>query len=554
MRRLRNVPIKRKLTILTLLTSCVALLVACLAFVAYELWAFRAAMVVDLSSTAAMLGDNSSAALAFNDPASAEQTLKSLQAHPHIVGAAVYERSGRPFATYLRAKPGTVFSPPAAQPPGYRFTDRALEVFRSINLAGESVGTVYIQSDLQEIRDRLWRYALIVLLVMIAASAVAYLLATRLLTSISEPISRLAGVVGIVATEKDYSIRAAREGEDELGRLIDGFNHMLAQIQERDAELQRAQSELESRVAERTRELQLEVGERQASEVALRETHQKLLEASRHAGMAEIATNVLHNVGNVLNSLNVSASLLADSVKKSKVAGLVRTSTLLAEHHDDLASFLTADSRGRHLPAYLAGLAEHLVADQESTAREIASLRANIDHIKEIVAMQQSYAKVSGVMEVVGVAELVEDCVRINGAALERHGVEVVRDFTPVPRINVDKHKILQILVNLVRNAKYACEESLRGDKRVTLRVDAVEGRTRISVIDNGVGIVPENLARIFNHGFTTRESGHGFGLHSGALAAQEIGGSLQAFSEGLGRGATFVLELPAHSTEPSHE
>jgi signal transduction histidine kinase len=143
---------------------------------------------------------------------------------------------------------------------------------------------------------------------------------------------------------------------------------------------------------------------------------------------------------------------------------------------------------------------------------------------------------------------------RINEGALTRHRVEVIRDFDVVPPMNVEKHKILQILVNLMRNAKYACEESGRADKRLTVRVANGDGRVRISVADNGVGILPENLARIFNHGFTTRAGGHGFGLHSGALAAKEMGGSLTVLSEGPGRGAAFTLELPCPAQEYTHE
>jgi signal transduction histidine kinase len=154
------------------------------------------------------------------------------------------------------------------------------------------------------------------------------------------------------------------------------------------------------------------------------------------------------------------------------------------------------------------------------------------------------------VQEIVNVIDLVEDSLRLNAGALVRHGVEVHRDFQAQLVVNLDKHKVLQILVNLVRNAKYACEESGRLDRQITLRVADLDGRAAISVIDNGVGIAPENLTRIFNHGFTTRAAGHGFGLHSAALAARELGGSLIAQSDGPGLGAKFTLELPLHSAE----
>ena len=159
--------------------------------------------------------------------------------------------------------------------------------------------------------------------------------------------------------------------------------------------------------------------------------------------------------------------------------------------------------------------------------------------------MQQNYARVGGVKEMLNVVSLVEDSLRLNEGDLSRYRVEIACEFESVPPLNVEKHKILQILVNLLRNAKYACDESERVDKRLTVRVANGDGRVRISVMDNGIGIPPENLTRIFNHGFTTRKGGHGFGLHSGALAAREMGGSLTARSDGPEQGATFTLELP---------
>ncbi|PYL00304.1 MAG: hypothetical protein DME19_05630 [Verrucomicrobia bacterium] len=232
---------------------------------------------------------------------------------------------------------------------------------------------------------------------------------------------------------------------------------------------------------------------------------------------------------------------------------------MFREHAADLAAFLSADPKGKQLPAYVGRLAEHLSGEQSALLKELDLLKKNIEHIKEIVAMQQSYAKVSGVTEVVNVTDLVEDSLRINAGALTRHDVRVIREFDPrLPEITVEKHKVLQILVNLVRNAKYACEESGRKDRLLTVKVTNGDDRVRIAVIDNGVGIPAENLTRIFAHGFTTRRDGHGFGLHSGALAAKEMGGALRVHSDGVGHGASFTLELPIEPTEtrmaPSHE
>ena len=290
---------------------------------------------------------------------------------------------------------------------------------------------------------------------------------------------------------------------------------------------------------------------RKESAVELERVNKELMIASRQAGMAEVATNVLHNVGNILNSVNISASLVAERVKQSKGPVISRLSALLQQQGAGIGEFMAKDERGKRIPEYLAGLGEQLQNDQKMALQELSSLRENLEHIKDTVAMQQSYAKLCGVTETVEAADLVEDSLRLNAGAFVRHGVTLRREFNKVPKITVDKHKVLQILVNLVRNAKYACDESGRTDKLLTLRVDDPgNGSVRISVIDNGVGIPAENMSRLFSHGFTTRQSGHGFGLHSGALAAQELGGTLRAESEGTGMGAAFILELPCTPAE----
>jgi ligand-binding sensor domain-containing protein/signal transduction histidine kinase len=325
-------------------------------------------------------------------------------------------------------------------------------------------------------------------------------------------------------------------------------------------QLQRARDQLEASVRERTAELAAsnlslknEVEERKRMQLEVERIHRQLLETSRQAGMAEVATNVLHNVGNVLNSVNVSGSVVMENLKKSKITNLEKVVTLLREHESDLGNFLVQDARGKLLPSYLAQLSAHLLKEHSGAITELDSLRQNIEHIKEIVNMQQSYARVCGVKEFVNLQELVEDSLRMNLAALDRHGVELVREFETVPPLNLEKHKVLQILVNLVRNAKYACDDSGRPDKRVTIRVTNGATRVQIAVADNGVGIPPENLTRIFGHGFTTRKGGHGFGLHSGALAAKEMGGTLRVHSDGAGTGATFILELPLEPQRNDH-
>jgi PAS domain S-box-containing protein len=275
--------------------------------------------------------------------------------------------------------------------------------------------------------------------------------------------------------------------------------------------------------------------------------NRQLMDTSRQAGMAEVATGVLHNVGNVLNSVSVSATLVADRLRRSKVDKLRQATALLREQNGHLVEFLTTDPKGKLLPEYLGTVADQLAGEQTKLITLMTTVSQHIEHIKEIVAMQQSYAKVSGVYETLAIAGLVEDALRMNAAAFDRHHIDLVREFDEkIPAVCVDRHKVLQILINLFRNAKYAMAARSGNDKRIVIRVGmAAPDRVKITVGDNGVGIAPDHLNSIFNHGFTTKKDGHGFGLHSGANAAKEMGGTLTAHSDGPGQGAEFTLELP---------
>ena len=319
--------------------------------------------------------------------------------------------------------------------------------------------------------------------------------------------------------------------------------------------------ELERRVLERTAELvhandamRVEIAARKEAALQLAEAHTELLAVSRQAGMAEFATGILHDVGNVLNSVNVASTCLADSLRKSKSANLSKVVALLREHEPDLGTFLTSDSKGRQVPAYLAHLAEHLAGEQATALNELAQLQKNIEHIKDIVTMQQGMAKPSGRKEPVDGPELVEDALRLIQGEGALPGLEVIKECKEVPPILVEKHRALQILVNLIRNAKQACAASGHQENKLRIQMTVENGHVRIAVSDTGVGISSENLTRIFDHGFTTKKDGHGFGLHSAALTAQDMGGELIVQSDGPGHGATFILALPYQPDPPAHE
>ena len=785
----RRASIKRKQVLIIMLNTTAALLLAFAGFTAYEIVTFRAAMVRSLSTLAQITGNNTAGALDFNDPKTAEEDLFALRDDPHIMGACVYAADGAPFASY-----GPGFQPPPQPPPaGHAFHDGHLTLSCPIKSKGDVVGTLYLVSDSQALYARLAEYAQIAAAVFALTLVVAWLMSSLLQRLMCEPILLLARAARLAGQNKDYGVRVPRRNPDEIGALVESFNDMLAQIQERDTHLER-------RVAERTEELQREVAERMQTEEKLRfsetrfrsvwensndgmrltdahgamlavnpafcqivalpaeelighpftaiyaasedldammrdyqkdfagrsiksqterlvslrcgkkvtvelsnsfveieggrtalltvgrdvtvrkraeaeldyerdllrallehssdsiyfkdrqsrfircskalydrfgvtqegvvgksdfdffddfhardafadeqrilqtglafhgkvereittdgaerwaltskmplrdkagnitgtfgiskditalkvaessleKVHRQLVDASRKAGMAEVATSVLHNVGNVLNSVTVSTTLVLDMLAASKVKNLGRLVSLLAEHKDHLPQFFASDPKAREVLPYLQCLADASALEQENLIAEMRLTRKNIEHIIDIVATQQNYASFAGVVEKVNPVELIEDALRMNEAALARHNVRVIRRFAAgLTEITADKHKILQILVNLVRNAKYACEDSARPDKTITIELRNGGQNVRFSVADNGVGIAAENLNRVFNHGFTTRKNGHGFGLHSGALAAREMGGSLVAHSDGPGAGACFTLELP---------
>ncbi|OJH34802.1 ATP-binding protein [Cystobacter ferrugineus] len=295
-----------------------------------------------------------------------------------------------------------------------------------------------------------------------------------------------------------------------------------------------------------------DVSDRKEAEARLGEMHRNLLDASRRAGMAEIATGVLHNVGNALNSVNVSVNLLAERLHQSRVpGGLSRATGLLREHESDLCAFLSQDARGKQLPGYLGALAGQLAEEREEFLDEVRTLQKSVEHIKSVVSMQQKHAHFSGVVERLDVTELLDDALRLHAVALERQGIGVRREYTEAMMVRLDRHKLLQILLNLLTNAGHALTESGRPDKLLTIRVERVPPeRVRIAVADNGIGIAPEDAPRLFTQGFTTKKDGHGFGLHISALAAREMDAFLSCSSEGRGHGATFTIDLPMSGEE----
>jgi signal transduction histidine kinase len=323
--------------------------------------------------------------------------------------------------------------------------------------------------------------------------------------------------------------------QEQQSRAIEAANvTLMKEIAERkraEAELSRYRDHLEELVKARTKELESAQG--------------RLVDLSRRAGMAEVASGVLHNVGNVMNSVNVGASVTRDAVKALPVEGVARACALLDQNAARLADYLRTDPTGRKLPEYLRKLGTVLGKEKRSLLTQLDQLSEHLEHMKKIIAAQQSYAKVNGMNEVCTLEEIAETALQISEAALRDSGIEIVRAYEQLPAVVVDRHQIMQILVNLIGNAKHALEDSKEPNRRIKVGIAKVDGGVRIEVADTGVGISAENLAKVFNHGFTTKKKGHGFGLHNCANAAQQMGGSLTAYSDGPGEGASFVLRMP---------
>jgi sensor histidine kinase regulating citrate/malate metabolism len=334
--------------------------------------------------------------------------------------------------------------------------------------------------------------------------------------------------------------------------------HDVTELDRAHSSLQEANSELELsrfKILEKNQELEttntslhVEMSERKKAQAEREELHQQLVQASRRAGMADVASSVLHNVGNVLNSINVSTDTLLKTLKKPMVGDVCRIASMFHENQHNLQAFLTEDPKGKQIPSYLGIVAESLSGSHQTIQSEIDSLVKKVDHIKQVIMSQQDIAHAGSIREATTVEDLMEQGLLMGMPEPEKYGIRVVREYAHVPAIMTDRHHVLQILVNVITNAKNAMVEYPANSHCLTVRILLPTDRTgsvRLEVTDTGGGIKAENLSRLFAQGFTTRKAGHGLGLHSASISAKNLGGALQARSEGEGRGATFMLDLP---------
>ncbi len=371
----------------------------------------------------------------------------------------------------------------------------------------------------------------IIILILLSISVLAILIIQYIFVRFTiKPIFHLTDVAKKMSQgnlEQEIHIK----NKDEIGSLALSFATMRDAIKRQIKELEDSHDKLDLRVIERTKEL--------------KNTQVQLVELSRESGMAEIATNVIHNVGNALNSINISSEITYEKLKTLRLSVLEKVVTLLDENKENHAQFIANDVKGKMLPDVIKQFFEYLLIEKDDLLKEIENIKNDILHIQNIVYMQQSYAKNVLVEELHSAQEIMEDAIRMNRNALHRHNIRIITEFDNIKKTKIDKHKVLQILLNLISNAKYSFLDSSQKSKTIVCSIKNIDNKfIELKIKDNGKGITKKNLNKIFNYGFTTRKDGHGFGLHNSANTARQIGGELSVISDGPNKGACFVLKL----------
>jgi signal transduction histidine kinase/CheY-like chemotaxis protein len=506
---LKNLSINRKLMLITMLTSSVALVLLSASFLIYDLGSFRRFLSEDLATQAEIIGYNSAAAMAFKDEAAATVTLSALKAKEDIVAAVLYGPDGKVFAQYVRAnvdKPALPTDLPQVNTS--RFRGNYLEVFHDVSLNGEPLGTLFLQSDMSQWSARAKNYALFLLLFMLVAAFLALLIASRLQTLISRPILRLEDTMRVVSAKKNYEVRALKFYDDEIGRLIDGFNTMLAEIQHRDTALQGANDELKTR----TQELEDEIIHR-------KQTQDELLTAKRAAEDASRAksaflANMSHELRTPLNAIIGYSEMIEEEIQES---GQIQ----------NIQDVQKIEAAGKHLLA--------LINDVLDLSKiEAGKMGLHLENFEIAMMIQEMVATL-------------QPAISKNSNTLQ------LRLSDDLGAMRSDITKVRQILSNLLSNAcKFTDHGTISMDVERLVKSDQQWIRFRVG--DTGIGISAEQQENLFKEfaqadvSIARKYGGTGLGLAISHRFAQLMGGHITVESE-PGKGSVFAVLLPAQVT-----
>jgi len=506
---LQNLSIKGKLILITMLTSSAALVLSSASFLIYDLISFRHLLTLDLMTQAQIIGYNSAAAMAFRDEAAATATLSALTAKEDIVAAVLYSPDGTIFAHYFpngSAHPSTL--PDRSQQSGYRFEGGYLEVFRDVTLNGEHVGTLFLQSDQRQWSVRARRYSAIVGIFVLVSGLFALLVSSQLQRLISRPILHLENAMRMVSTKKNYEVRATRFYSDEIGRLIDGFNTMLSEIQHRDTALQRANDELKTR----TRELEGEIIHRKQTQEELLKAKHAAEDASR--AKSAFLANMSHELRTPLNAIIGYSEMLEEETRDSGKL----------ENQQDLRKIQSA---GKHL----------------------------LSLINDVLDLSKIEAGKMGLhLETFDVSLMVEEMVTTLQPAIAKNANKAqVRMAGDVGMMRADATKVRQILFNLMSNA---CKFTDHGTIALDVSQSAMEGQEwiRFRVKDTGIGISAKQQEKLFQEfsqadaTISRKYGGTGLGLAISHRFVQMMKGRIGVESQ-PGQGSTFTVYLPAQVT-----
>jgi len=511
---LQNLSIKRKLTLITMLTSSIALILSSVSFLIYDLVSFRHLLSQDLMTQAEIIGYNSAGAMEFKDEPAATATLSALTAKEDIITAVLYKPDGKMFAHYFRtnrANPG--FLPSHLQEKGYRFERGYLEVFQEVTMNGEHVGTLFLQSDMRQWSLRARRYANILIIFVLVSGLFAFFVSSKLQGLISKPILHLEDTMRIVSSNKNYAVRAVKTYGDEIGRLIDGFNTMLSEIQQRDIALQSTNGELKTR----THELEQEVFQRKQTQEELLNAKHAAEEANR--AKSTFLANMSHELRTPLNAIIGYSEMLEEETRDS---GKI-------ENAQDLKKIQTA---GKHL----------------------------LSLINDVLDLSKIEAGKMGLhLETFDVSQVIEEMVTTLQPAAAKNANSIhVHLAKNVSVMKADITKVRQILFNLLSNA---CKFTDHGTISVDVDQIRVEERDWIQfrVSDTGIGISAKQKENLFQEfaqadaSIARKYGGTGLGLAITHRFVQLMKGQINVESE-PGQGAIFTVQLPTQVVIESTE